>query len=98
LWPQHDVTPRVDVNYASLRTLTAYQVVNGFAVVPDYQALIDVEWNGTTLAGAWRQKPAGFPWRRGHPPSRSSAGSSQTQQRRRRQTTSTGSFRDPLRQ
>lgn len=43
--PTCDVTPAIDVDYASLRVPTAYQVVNGFAVVRDYQPLIDVEWD-----------------------------------------------------
>ena len=43
--PECDVTPMIDVDYASLRTLTAYQVVEGFAVVRDYQPLIDVGWD-----------------------------------------------------
>jgi hypothetical protein len=43
--PECDVIPTIDVDYASLRILTAYQVVEGFAVVRDYQPLIDVEWD-----------------------------------------------------
>jgi hypothetical protein len=43
--PEYDVTPAIDVDYASLRVLTAYQVVEGFAVVRDYQPLIDVGWD-----------------------------------------------------
>jgi len=43
--PECDVTPTIDVDYASLRVLTAYQVVEGFAVVRDYQPLIDVGWD-----------------------------------------------------
>lgn len=40
-----DVTPVIDVDYATLRVLTAYQVIEGFAVVRDYEALIDVGWD-----------------------------------------------------
>ena len=43
--PECDVTPTIDVDYASLKVLTAYQVVEGFAVVRDYQPLIDVGWD-----------------------------------------------------
>lgn len=43
--PKCDMTPAIDVDYASMRVPTAYQVVNGFAVVRDYQPLIDVEWD-----------------------------------------------------
>lgn len=43
--PEYDVTPVIDVGYGRLRVLTAYEVVNGFAVVRDYQPLIDVEWD-----------------------------------------------------
>ena len=43
--PKCGVTPTIDVDYASLRVLTAYQVVSGFAVVRDYQPLIDVGWD-----------------------------------------------------
>lgn len=43
--PEYDVTPTIDVDYASLRIVTAYQVVEGFAVVRDYQPLIDVGWD-----------------------------------------------------
>lgn len=43
--PECDVTPTIDVDYASLRVLTAYQVVEGFAVVRDYLSLIDVGWD-----------------------------------------------------
>lgn len=39
------MTPTIDVDYAGLKVLTAYQVVNGFAVVRDYQPLIDVGWD-----------------------------------------------------
>ena len=43
--PRCDVTPAIDIDYASLRVLTAYQVVEGFAVVRDYQPLIGVGWD-----------------------------------------------------
>jgi hypothetical protein len=43
--PKGDVTPAIDVDYASLRVPTAYQVVEGFAAVRDYQALIGVGWD-----------------------------------------------------
>jgi hypothetical protein len=43
--PHYDVTPTIDVDYARLRIPTAYKVVNGFAVVRDYEPLIDVEWD-----------------------------------------------------
>ncbi len=43
--PQYDVTPTIDVDYARLRIPTAYKVVNSFAVVRDYEPLIDVEWD-----------------------------------------------------
>lgn len=44
--PQYDVTPKIDVDYTRLRIPTAYEVVNGFAVVRDYEPLIDVDWDG----------------------------------------------------
>jgi hypothetical protein len=43
--PQYDVTPTIEVDYARLKIPTAYKVVNGFAVVRDYEPLIDVEWD-----------------------------------------------------
>jgi hypothetical protein len=43
--PRVDVIPTIDVDYAGLKVLTAYQVVNGFAVVRDYRPLIDVGWD-----------------------------------------------------
>lgn len=43
--PQYDVTPTIDIDYTRLRIPTAYKVVNGFAVVRDYEPLIDVEWD-----------------------------------------------------
>lgn len=43
--PKCDVTPTIDVNYARLKVPTAYQVINGFTAVRDYQPLIDVEWD-----------------------------------------------------
>jgi hypothetical protein len=42
--PECDVTPTIDVDYASLK-VDRYQVVEGFAVVRDYQPLIDVGWD-----------------------------------------------------
>ena len=44
--PKCDVTPIIDVDYARLKIPTAYQVVNGFAAVQDYQPLVDMEWDG----------------------------------------------------
>lgn len=43
--PEHEVTPVIDIDYAALRVPTAYQVVEGFAMVRDYQALIGVSWD-----------------------------------------------------
>lgn len=43
--PEYDVTPVIDIDYATLRIPTAYQVVEGFAIVRDYEALIDVGWD-----------------------------------------------------
>jgi hypothetical protein len=43
--PEHEVTPVIDVDYATLEVPTAYQVVEGFAMVRDYQPLTAVSWD-----------------------------------------------------
>jgi hypothetical protein len=43
--PTYSVEPVIDVDDADLKVLTPYQVVNGFAVVRDYEPLIDIRWD-----------------------------------------------------
>jgi leader peptidase (prepilin peptidase)/N-methyltransferase len=43
--PEHEVTPVIGIDYATLGVPTAYQVVEGFAMVRDYQPLVGVSWD-----------------------------------------------------
>jgi hypothetical protein len=43
--PRFKVDPVIDVDTQNLRALTAYEVVEGFSVVHDYQPLIQLTWD-----------------------------------------------------